>query len=186
MMNRRLASTLTGGTLLAAAFAGTAAVATAASAAPARPAATCNAYPTTSTCSVVVSATVVAPGGTITISVSGVFTPGEQVTVTVGSTVVGQFTADGNGTVSGTVTIPANLTAGQYLLVLTGANGQTASTPFSVAVAASTFSSGSGNLPFTGAEIGTMSAVGGVLLIGGGAAFATGMARKRRTGTSAA
>lgn len=189
MINRRLASALAGGTLLAAALAGTAAAATAASAAPARPAATCDAYPTTANCSFTVSGTVVTPGGTVTFTVSGVFTPGESVTVTIQSHghryVVGHFTADSSGTVGGTVTVPSSIQAGQADLVLTGANGQTASTPFTVAGATATAPS-SGTLPFTGAEIAAMSTVGGALLIGGGVAFATGMARKRRSSTPAA
>ena len=63
----------------------------------------------------------VAPGGTIQIEASG-FYPDEQVTAVLHSDPVqlATLTADANGTVSGSLVIPADTTIGTHTLVLTG------------------------------------------------------------------
>lgn len=188
MRNRRLASALVGGTMLAAVVGGAAAPAIAAPAAPAAPARACQAYPSSNTCTITISVTVTTPGGTISFTVRFFFHAGELITVTIHSQpyVVGHLTAGSDGTVSGTVQVPKDITPGQHELVLTGDHGDSVSTPFTVASTSATASSGSGSLPFTGAEIAAMSTVGGALLVGGAVAFGTGLARKRRNSSTPA
>lgn len=165
----------------------------AASAAPAVPAAPmasghCTSYPANNNCTYTISVTIVTPGGTITFTITGIFTPFESITIYIHSTpvVVGHLTADAHGNVSGTVTVPADTPPGQHTLEAVGANGQTASIPFTVSATpgSTTGASGSssGSLPFTGADIAAMSAVGAALIIGGGVAFTTGRRRKRASG----
>jgi hyaluronoglucosaminidase len=134
-----------------------------------------------------VSATTVAPGGSVTVTGSG-FMAGSTVTVTVtnGGVVVASFTVTANS--AGVVSASLALTAsGTNTITLTGVDPNGAarvlvSTVFVVPSAAS--GSGSG-LPNTGASIGTPLALGGVLILSGaGVVLAT--RRRRRRGTAAA
>ncbi|WP_158778638.1 hypothetical protein [Streptomyces cellulosae] len=71
-----------------------------------------------------VSATTVHPGDTVTFHGSG-FTPGQQVDVLLRppNTVLGTFTADANGNVSGQVTIPPGTKPGYYQFALLNHGG---------------------------------------------------------------
>jgi hypothetical protein len=60
------------------------------------------------------------------------FKPGESITVTLGSEIVGKTKAGANGSFSLTVTIPAGTRPGTYKLVSTGATGFSSSTDLTV------------------------------------------------------
>ena len=112
------------------------------------------------------------------------FKPGEKVTATVYSTPqqVGVLTADQQGSVSGSFTVPSTLKPGRHTLELAAATG-TQSAGFIVVpneAAAGTGSnkgSGSDSLAFTGSDAAKTAGAGIVLLLGGGALI---VAAKRR------
>ena len=118
------------------------------------------------------------------------YKPGEKVDATVHSTpvVVGSPTADKQGTVSGSFTVPSNLKPGRHTLELTAATG-TQSASFIVvpnAAAAGTGNStgsSSDSLAFTGSDAAKTAGAGFVLLLGGGALI---VAAKRRKHANAA
>jgi hypothetical protein len=114
--------------------------------------------------SLVLSPSVVAPGGTVTAYGSG-FAPNDRVTVTTtsGGSVVNttSITADGNGEFSSTNQIPAIAPAGTYYINARGASGASAS-------AALTIGSGGGG------AVAASPLGGGASPLGGGAAPAGG------------
>ena len=65
------------------------------------------------------------PGSTTTVRGRG-FSPNESVTITFDSTVVGTATADGTGTFSKAITIPAGARRGRHTVTATGATSQLA------------------------------------------------------------
>jgi len=109
---------------------------------------------------VTLSDTTVDPGQTITLSAQG-FKPGSVVAVDFLSTPVsiGQLTAQANGSVSGSVTIPITATAGAHTIRLTGANSDGTARVLSAAVTVSN------TLPRTGGNTWTTLRIA-VLLLG--------------------
>lgn len=104
--------------------------------------------------------TVGAPGETFVFSASG-FDPYEYVGLSIYSTpqFLGWFAADGSGTVTAHVTLPASLPSGSHTLVALGdTSGRVAVLPVAVPSPA---------LATTGADGITVALLGGVLLVGG-------------------
>lgn len=138
------------------------------------------AYGPTTGPSITVSPTVVAPGGTVTITCTG-FDPGETVIIVLHTDPVtlGTATADPSGDVHTTVTIPTNTTPGQHTITVTGeTSGLTLSATITVEGAVTAAAAPSSSLPFTGANVAATTGVGaGAVAIGGGLVLA---ARKRR------
>jgi LPXTG-motif cell wall-anchored protein len=114
-----------------------------------------------------VSPSTVVAGGQLTVSAVG-FTPGELVDATVRSTpvAVGTATADADGAVVLTFTVPADVEPGMHEVVLVGqTSGVTVSVPFEVLAAATA----PGTLPVTGRTTGAQAALGiGLLGLGTG------------------
>lgn len=111
------------------------------------------------------------------------FKPGEKVTLTMHSTptTLGVFTADANGFVTVTFTVPAGTAAGTHTLVLEGDMGTYFQENITVAAALTTASSA--GLAYTGADVAVPLALGaGLLVVGGGALVAS----RRRTGATQA
>jgi hypothetical protein len=114
-----------------------------------------------------------APGQTVTVQASG-FTAGEAISATVHSVpeTLTPATASSTGTVAYTFTVPTDLPAGAHTLVLAGAtSAHTVTIDFSIATPSvlgttttTTPSAGSASLPFTGADIGLLSAVAAVCM----------------------
>ena len=123
------------------------------------------------------NAAATAPGTQITKILKG-FKPGEKVTVVLHSTptVLGTFTADANGVVTATFTVPAGTAAGTHTLVFEGNQGSYFQEAFQVAAAAQTASSG--GLAYTGADVAVPLALGGALVLAGGGAL---LVSRRRT-----
>lgn len=154
---------------------------------------TCPSTYTPSTCvAVTLSASIVAPGGTITITGGG-FLAFSIIVITFHTTPVTLATvrADANGNFSVTVTIPASATPGSHFIEAsgTGANGQplTLTTPITIAsvvpvstnnqstqtqASQSRPTSTTGQLPFTGTDLALTVGTGGVLVVAGAAAIA--------------
>jgi LPXTG-motif cell wall-anchored protein len=122
------------------------------------------------------SAAATAPGTQITKILKG-FKPGEVVTVVLHSTptVLGTFTADANGVVTATFTVPAGTAAGSHTLVFEGNQGSYFQEAFQVAASVQTASSG---LAYTGADVAVPLALGGALVLAGGGAL---LVSRRRT-----
>ena len=107
------------------------------------------------------------------------FKPGEVVTVTLHSTpqTMGTFTADRNGTVTISFTVPAGTPTGDHSLVYEGSMGTYFQESFSVTAAAATSNASSSSLAYTGADVALPLGLGvGALALGGGLVFA---ARRR-------
>jgi len=107
------------------------------------------------------------PGSTVTIGSSGL-TPGAAYQVVVHSTpqVIGRVTAAPDGTVRGSVTLPADLAPGAHTLFLADATGNAVSDPLALTVAsATTASSTSGSA--AGSATTTTTAVGPSVATGG-------------------
>lgn len=140
-----------------------------------------------SQCTVALSASTVTPGGTLSFSASG-YTPGETAQGTVFSTpiVVGKWTANSSGVVSGSFTVPTSLSPGTHTFQLAGlTSGVIKSAQFTVVAGSSSSStSGKSSLPFTGANVMPLVGAGAALVLGGGAAVA--VARRRKNTQSAA
>jgi hypothetical protein len=140
-------------------------------------------------CTVALSDSTVVPGQPLTFSGSG-YTPGEEATATVFSTpiLVGTYTADGSGVVTGTFTVP-DLDPGRHTLRVVGTtSGVIRASSFTVvaeeAGAAPVTPGGPASpLPFTGSDIAKTAGFGSLLLVGGGALL---MASKRRRHVNAA
>ncbi len=129
-----------------------------------------------------VSNSVVTPEGTISFTTDCVFSPGESVTILVGSTPVGTTTAGPDGCVSQTVTVPETTSPGSHQLVIQGQNGQVATIPFTVVsgTATQTNASTSPSLPYTGSnDILPLTGAGALLVLAGGATVV--VARRRRS-----
>jgi hypothetical protein len=147
--------------------------------------------PATAEATVAVSRTVVAAGGTITVTGEG-FQPGSQVTVSLVGVVqvLGTTTARADGTFSVDVTIPRNVRPGRYILRVsgTGADGQPRTVDTSITVAAAAAAPGlaraagaeaPGRLAMTGGQFTTTGATAALfLVVGGGALFASRRLRK--------
>ena len=100
------------------------------------------------------------------------FKPHEKGTVTLHSTpqTMGRFTADQNGTVTVSFTVPAGTPTGDHTLVYEGSMGTYFQESFSVTTAAATSNASSGSLAYTGADVALPLALGaGLLALGGGA-----------------
>jgi hypothetical protein len=122
-----------------------------------------------------------APGTQITKILKG-FKPGEKVTVVLHSTptVLGTFTADANGVVTATFTVPAGTPVGSHTLVFEGNQGSYFQEAFTVTAVTTASSSG---LAYTGADVAVPLALGaGLLALGGGALVVS----RRRTGVTQA
>ncbi len=121
----------------------------------------------------------------ITVKFDG-FGPGSKVKIFLKSdpVLLGEFTADANGSVTTDVTIPANTANGLHHLEAVGvdANGlfYSVSTPLTVT---GSQLAGGGGLPFTGFELGAASLLGAGLLGAGTLAVVSG--RKRKDSLSA-
>src|SRR3954471_16267961 len=118
-------------TFLAAAGLSVAAIATVGVAGSASAAPCTGGYPAAS-CTPSISATVVRAGHSVTFHGSG-FTPGESVQAWVNGVLVGTYTADANGNITGSYVVPAGMKAGRYTLTLKGlASGRAQTTAFTV------------------------------------------------------
>ncbi|MCZ2812679.1 hypothetical protein O2W15_14670 [Modestobacter sp. VKM Ac-2979] len=121
--------------------------------------------------------------GTKIVKVLTGFKPGEKVTVTLHSDpqTVGTFTADGNGTVTATFTLPAGTPAGEHDLVFEGDMGTYFQESLTVTAASS---ADSDDLAYTGASVALpLSLGGGLLVAGAGALYAL---RRRPAGAEQA
>jgi hypothetical protein len=119
-----------------------------------------------------------APGRKVVKVLTG-FKPGEVVTVTLHSTpqTMGRFTADANGTVTVSFTVPAGTPTGDHTLVYEGNLGTYFQESFTVTTAAATSNASSASLAYTGADVALPLGLGvGALALGGGLVFA---ARRR-------
>jgi hypothetical protein len=119
-----------------------------------------------------------APGRKVVKVLTG-FKPGEVVTVTLHSTpqTIGTFTADQNGTVTVSFTVPAGTPTGDHTLVYEGSMGTYFQESFSVTTTAATSNASSSSLAYTGADVALPLGLGvGALALGGGLVFA---ARRR-------
>jgi len=131
---------------------------------------------------------VTGPGGLLTVFGTD-YVPFESVTLVLHSSTpvtLGTTTADSTGSFSDPVTIPAGTALGAHTIVGTGATGDSASTAITVVAAitpvAVVTSTSTSELPFTGADIATMSGVGAIALALGGVLILTGRRRRRTAG----
>lgn len=128
---------------------------------------TAGTYPPGQCQTIVLGQTVVSPGGSLNIAGTG-FTPGETVTASfcLLGTVLGTDTADAQGDVSLTVTIPSDTRIGRHYICLTGVAGERVSG--AIDVVSSTSARGGGGLPQTGSTLlAPLAGTGvGLLLIG--------------------
>lgn len=127
---------------------------------------------------------VAVPGEKITRVISG-FKPNEKVTLVLHSDPInlGTFTADPNGVVTATFTLPAGLVVGDHTLVFDGNMGTHYEEVLTVEAAAAAVPASSG-LAYTGASIAMPLALGGGLLaLGGGALM---VSRRRSAGATQA
>ena len=127
---------------------------------------------------------VAVPGEKITRVIAG-FKPFEVVTLVLHSEpiVLGTFTADANGVVTATFTLPAGLAVGEHTLVFDGNMGTYYQEALTVEAAAATKPASSG-LAYTGASIAMPLALGGGLLALGGGALV--VSRRRSAGATQA
>lgn len=123
-------------------------------------------------------------GGTVTVSAGG-YQPGSQADYVAHSTPVdlGKATVDANGNVQKAVTIPASFAPGSHHTIDisgTGANGAPLTRSVSLTLAGG---SGSGSLPFTGADhVAEVVAIGVLLVVAGSLTVV--VTRRRRHGLS--
>jgi hypothetical protein len=121
------------------------------------------------------SSGVASPGGTVSLSASGLH-PSESCVVSVAGENIGNVTTSSTGTFTLPVTIPSNVAAGPQTITASCTTGDSTSFTIDVASAATAVTSSSsttGSLAFTGADvIGTAGggaaaiAIGGLLLLG--------------------
>jgi hypothetical protein len=124
-----------------------------------------------------------APGQQVVRILTG-FQPGEVVTLVMHSTPVtlGVFTADANGVVTATFTLPAGTAAGTHTLVFEGDMGTYFQEDITVAAATPVkAASSSGTLAYTGASVALPLGIGGALVLAGGGAM---IASRRRNAVS--
>ncbi len=117
----------------------------------------------------------VAPGGSTSITLSG-YAPGSQVTVTLCgngiATVLGTFTADADGKLSFSVTIPSNTPCGNYNLANSGVRASNVSQVAYAPLVVTCTTTVRGSLPVTGSDTGQLIGLAMVLMaLGGAAAF---------------
>lgn len=131
-----------------------------------------SAYPAGQTATATAN-TAFVPGQSFSITLNK-FTPGmATATLSPGGQVLGSVMVPGSGTATLTGTIPSNLSAGSYAVVVTGAGGEVVQFPFMVgsgaAVSGSSGSSGSsgGSLAYTGAAVAGIGVLGAALVAGG-------------------
>lgn len=107
-----------------------------------------------------------APGGTVRIQAGG-FDPYSQVTITLHSepVVLATTTADGEGYIDVTVTLPANVAVGAHEIQIAGTDPSGA--PRTITRAITVVAGGSGSMPTTGAAIATLTTVAVTLLATG-------------------
>jgi hypothetical protein len=125
-----------------------------------------------------ISITVVAPGGTITINISG-FQPGEVIVIVIHSTPVqlASVTANASGAASATFTIPNTTPTGLHTITATGlTSGHVVS--FQIRVEQATAAGGGPGLSNTGVAAVALGTVGVIFLIGGIAFTFAGRRRK--------
>lgn len=112
-----------------------------------------------------------APGQQVSFTTSRVFRSGEQTDGEVHTTPyeVGTFTANNEGVVSGTFTLPESITPGRHTFTLTGqTDGDVVSAQFTVTGAAPAVNNRGGGLPFTGGTaIWPTTGAGGALVLAG-------------------
>jgi LPXTG-motif cell wall-anchored protein len=135
----------------------------------------CAAPPAGSDPSGELSTSTVAPGGTVTITAEG-FEAGETVEATLHSTPIelGTTTADGDGNVTMTVTIPSDVEPGAHTVELRGlSSGRTVTLPLTIVGVEDPRA-----LPATGRTTGPLATTGAALLAVGAAAL---LASRRRT-----
>lgn len=129
----------------------------------------------------------VTPGGRTTYSAYG-FAPNGKVEIFICSTPIslGTFTADANGNIITEVTIPPGTSLGAHTLAAMGTapsgRSRVAYAAINV-VSAGTNTTTTGALPRTGSDNGRLVAVGGALILLGGAALA-GSIKSRRNATA--
>ena len=139
-------------------------------------------YPPTSVSS---SSSTAPVGGTVTVSSDG-WAPGSQVTITLDSVpvVLGTLTADANGHIQGTFTIPAGTALGAHTIVSSGTDPSGAPRTLSQALTVVP-AAGGPSLAFTGGSGSGRLAVAGVIAVLLGALL-VGVARKRRANVPSA
>lgn len=121
-----------------------------------------------------VNKTVVTAGSPIVVGAKG-FAGNAVITATLNSTpvVLGTMTTDANGAASATLTIPANTVPGTHTIVLSSADGTTASVTITVQGVIVTVSVNTATLANTGTDASAMGAIAvGLLALGGAAVFA--------------
>lgn len=125
-----------------------------------------------------VSSSVVAPGGTITVSGSG-FEANQTVRITLypEAVVLGTTTSESSGAWSATVTIPSDTALGRHTITAMDTAGDSASVTITVTAAAGPSGGGGGGVSTTGVAVMSIGALG-VLLVAGGAVML--MAGRRR------
>jgi hypothetical protein len=108
------------------------------------------------------------------------FLPGETVTITLDHSVsYPSVTTDTSGAFCTTMVLGATLTAGTHTLTATGAtSGRTSGTTIQVLGASASAAPTTSGLAFTGANAIGIGALGGLLLLGGGAMVLAGRRRK--------
>jgi hypothetical protein len=114
-----------------------------------------------------ISITVVTPGGTITINISG-FQPREVIVIVIHSTPVqlASVTANASGAANAALTIPTSIPTGLHTITATGlTSGHVVS--FQVNVEQATAAGGGPGLSNTGVAAVALGTVGGIFLIGG-------------------
>jgi hypothetical protein len=114
-------------------------------------------------------------GGSVDVSCGG-WMPGSDVTITLHSDPVtlGTFTADDDGNISASVTIPDSIDVGAHTLELTGVD--TTGAPRTVTTTIEVSDGGASSLPRTGAAIAALLGVATILFVVG---TALSQARKR-------
>jgi hypothetical protein len=111
----------------------------------------------------------VVAGDTQVVTGSG-FEPGEEVTVLFGGTVLGQVNANSEGNVTYQFTVPKDLAAGTYKVVLRGASSGSVEGTFAVTQPV---------LEFTGTAAGQLTVAAPLALGLGGAMIGVGRRRRR-------
>jgi len=108
------------------------------------------------------------------------FLPGETVTITLDHSIsYPSVTTDTSGAFCTTIVLGATLTAGTHTLTATGAtSGRTSGTTIQVLGASASAAPTTSGLAFTGANAIGIGALGGLLLLGGGAMVLAGRRRK--------
>lgn len=131
------------------------------------------------TASASVSPSTVAPGGKITVTISGTCA-NETFTVTLHSTPVtlGTVTTNSAGSGSGTFTIPSNTSAGTHTITVSDVSGNSGSATVVVTGATGAANPTSTKLPVTGSDAGLLSGIGAAAVCTGGIVVLA--ARKRR------